>query len=63
MSIEGGRNNRGRGMPRPYTYVSEHPAQNERFGVYGIPQREKRTAYIPEVWKYEVCIPKLRILM
>ena len=23
-------------MSRPYTYVSEYPAQNERFGIYGV---------------------------
>ncbi len=36
MSMEGSGNNRRRGMSRPYTYVSEHPAQNEHFGIYGI---------------------------
>ena len=39
MPMERGRNNRGRSMSRPYTYVGKHPAQDERFGLYGIPER------------------------
>ena len=30
-------------MPRPYTYASKYPAQNERFGIYGIFKREECT--------------------
>ena len=30
-------------MPRPYTYAGKYPAQNERFGIYGLSQRKKRT--------------------
>ena len=30
-------------MPRPYTYAGKYPAQNERFGFYGLYQRQKRT--------------------
>ena len=63
MPMERRGNNRGRGMPRPYTYVGEHPSQNERFGIYGISQREKCNVDISEVWKYEICIPKPRILV
>ena len=40
MSMEGSRNNRGRSMPRPYTYVSKYPAQNEHFGFYGLFERK-----------------------
>ena len=57
------RNNRGRSMSGSYTYVGKHPAQNERFGVYGIFKRKKRIIDIPEVGKYEICIPKPRILV
>ena len=39
--MERGRNNRGRSMSRPYTYVGKHPAQDERFGLHGISQRQK----------------------
>ena len=35
MPMERSGDNRGRSLPRSYTYVSEHPAQNERFGVMG----------------------------
>lgn len=40
MSVEGSRDNRRRSMPRPYTYAGKHPAQNERFGIYGIFERK-----------------------
>ena len=55
--IEGG------SVPRPHTYSGQYPAQNERFGVYGISQRKKCIAYIPEIWEYEVRVPKPRILV
>jgi hypothetical protein len=38
-------------VPRPHTYAGQYPAQNERFGVHGIPQREKLFANIPEILK------------
>ena len=50
-------------MSGSYTYVGEHPAQNERFGVYGILEGEKCTTYIPEMGEHEICIPKPRILV
>ena len=50
-------------MPGSHTYVGEHPAQNERFGIYGIFERKECIVDIPEVWEYEVCIPKPRILV
>ena len=50
-------------MSGSYTYVGKYPAQNERFGVHGIPQRKKRIADIPEIRKHEVGIPKPRILV
>ena len=58
VSMERCGNHRGRGVPRPHTHISEHPAQNERFGLYGIFEREKRTANFPKMGKYEVCVPK-----
>ena len=63
MPMERSVDNRGRSMSRPYTYIGEHPAQNERFGIYGIFKRKKCTINISEVWKYEICIPKPRILV
>ncbi len=50
-------------MSRPYSYAGEYPAQNERFGIYGIFERKKCIDDISEMGKYEVCIPKLRILV
>ena len=35
-------------MPGSHTSTGKHPAQNERFGIYGIPQRKKCTAGIPK---------------
>lgn len=63
MSMERGRDNRGRSMPRPYTYAGEHPAQNERFGVYGVSERKKCIADIPEMGEHEIRIPKPRVLV
>lgn len=50
-------------MPRPYTYAGEHPAQNERFGVYGVSERKKCIADIPEMGEHEIRIPKPRVLV
>ena len=63
MRMERSKDNRGRGVPGSHTYVGKHPAQNERFGVYGVFERKKCIADIPEVGKYEVCVPKPRILV
>ena len=63
VSMERGRNHRGRSMSGPYTYVGEYPAQNECLGVYGIFERSKRNDGISKMGKYEVCIPKSRILV
>ena len=60
---EWSKDNRGRGVPGSHTYVGKHPAQNERFGLYGVFERKKCIADIPEVGKYEVCVPKPRILV
>ena len=54
--MERSRNNRMRNMPRPYTYVGEYPAQNERFRIYGIFKREEFITNIPKVGEYEICI-------
>ena len=50
-------------MPRPYTYVGKHPAQNERFGIYGLSQRKKRTFDFSKVGESKICIPKPRVLV
>ena len=41
VPMERCRNNRRRGLSRPYTYAGQHPAPNERFGFRGISQRQK----------------------
>ena len=53
----------GEVCPDHIPYAGEHPAQNERFGVYGISQRKKCIVDISEMGKYEICIPKPRILV
>ena len=50
-------------MSGSYTYAGEYPAQNERFGIYGIFEREKRIADISEMGEHEICIPKPRVLV
>ena len=39
------------------------PAQNERFGVHGIPERKERNDHLSKMGKYEICVPKPRILV
>ena len=63
MPMERGRDYRGRSMPGSYTYAGEHPAQNERFGVYGVSERKKCIADIPEMGEHEIRIPKPRVLV
>ncbi len=55
--------NRGGGVSRSHTHVGKHPAQNERFGIYGIPERKKRTFDISKVGEHKICIPKPRVLV
>ena len=40
MPMERSRNNRRRGVPGSHTYVSVYPAENERFGIYGVSERK-----------------------
>jgi len=63
MSMEGSRNHRGRSMPKPYTYVSKYPAQNEHFGFYGLFEGKKFVDDFSKVGEYEIRIPKSRILV
>lgn len=41
MSMEGSGNNRRRNMSRSYSFAIKYPAENERFGIYGIFERKK----------------------
>ena len=41
----------------------EHSAKNQCIKLYGVPEREKQSDDILEIWKYEICIPKQRILV
>lgn len=63
MPVEGSGNYRRGGMSGSYTPACEHPAQNERFEIYGVSQRKECIADISKVGKYEVCISKPRILV
>ena len=63
MSMEGGRNNRGRDMSGSYTYVSKCAAKDKRIKLYGVFEREKQFDDIPKIWEYEICIQKQRILV
>ena len=44
-------------------YSCIDPAQNERFGIYGVSERNECDDYISEMGKYEIRIPKPRILV
>ena len=54
---------RGRGMPGSHTHVGEHTAQNERCGIYGVPEREEQPDDFPKMGEDEICIPQPRILV
>ena len=41
MSVERCRDHRSRSMPRSYPYAVSDPAEDERFGVHGIPERKE----------------------
>ena len=41
MSMKRSRNYRRRSMSGSYTHVGAYPAQNERFGIYGLFERKK----------------------
>ena len=41
VCMERSRSNRGRDMSGSHTYAGKYPAQNERFGIYGISEREE----------------------
>ena len=47
-------------MPGSYTHTGKYPAQNERFGIYGVFERKERNVDISEMGEYEVCVPKPR---
>ena len=55
-------NHKKRGVPGSCTYTSINPAQNERFGIHRIFEREERDDHISKMGKYEIRIPKPRIL-
>ena len=50
-------------MCRSHTYIGKHPAQNERFELYGIFKMKKCVNDIPKVGEYEICISKPRVLV
>ena len=50
-------------MSGSYTYSCVAATQNERFGIYGVSERKECNNHISEMGKYEICIPKSRILV
>ena len=44
-------------------HAGKYPSQNERFGIHGVFEREERDDYISKMGKYEIRIPKPRILV
>ncbi len=49
MPMEGSGYNRGRSVSGPHTYSGKYPAQNERFGIYGISERKEFSANISKM--------------
>ena len=50
-------------MSGSHTYSCIAATQNERFGIYGVSERKECNNHISEMGKYEICIPKSRILV
>ncbi len=60
---KGSGDNRRRSMSGSHTYSCIAATQNERFGIYGVSERKECNNHISEMGKYEICIPKSRILV
>ena len=54
VHMEGRRNNLRRNMPGSRTPACSDTAQNERFGIYGISEREKQSDDLREISGAEV---------
>lgn len=63
MSMERGGYNRGRGVSRPHTSVGSDTTQTFGFGVYWVFERKEQFNDISEIWEYEICVPKPRVLV
>ena len=50
-------------MSGSHTYSCIAATQNERFGIYGVSERKECNNHISEMGKYEICIPKSRVLV
>ena len=50
-------------MSGSHTYAGKHSAQNEHFGVYGISKGEECVTHLSKMGKYEIRIPKPRVLV
>ncbi len=50
-------------MHGSYSFTSEYPVPNERFGVYGVFEGKEQPHDISEIRGYEICIPKPRVLV
>ena len=50
-------------MSGSHTYSCIAVTQNERFGIYGVSEKKECNNHISEMGKYEICIPKSRILV
>lgn len=62
MLMERGREHRKRSVPRPYTYVGEHPTKMSVLGFMGY-LKGKSALLIFQKWEYEIRIPKPRVLV
>ena len=63
VGVEKRGDHRTRSMSGSYTYSCVAATQNERFGIYGVSERKECNNHISEMGKYEICIPKSRILV
>ena len=63
LRVERRGDHRGRSVSGSCAYSCIDPAQNERFGIYGISEKKECDDHISKMGKYEIRIPKPRILV
>ena len=63
VPVERRRNHRSRSMPRSYSYVGKHPAQDECIRIYGVSERKEQPDDLPKMGQHEIQVQESAILV
>ena len=63
VPVERSRNHRSRSMPRSYSYVGKHPAQDECIRIYGVSERKEQPDDLPKMGQHEIQVQESAILV